>query len=219
MADENNSFDRIAEQRAIIKGATPPGPFVKGPRYRLLRGPGGIAEIEFCPDGEVCDVLTEEGGAPLYEAVPIADADFVIAASVMWPAALDELEQVRRRYAELSFETNANANPIPMLLWCPMCHARHVDVGEFATKSHKDHSCQSCGLTWRPAKVPTVGVMFLPGYKDKDPADVLPNRRNRCVAPGCVTSHHVGLADLAMEAGWVCLGDGWLCREHSEGLR
>jgi len=56
-------------------------------------------------------------------------------------------------------------DPIPMLLWCPLCHARHIDEGEFATKPHHSHSCQSCGLTWRPAIVPTVGVWFLPGFK------------------------------------------------------
>jgi hypothetical protein len=32
--------------------------------------------------------------------------------------------------------------PLPILLWCPEC------------------SCQSCGMTWRPAVVPTVGVQF-----------------------------------------------------------
>lgn len=56
--------------------------------------------------------------------------------------------------------------PIPMLLWCPMCSKRHIDEGEFATtKVHHTHSCQNCGLTWRPAIVPTVGVQFLPGFK------------------------------------------------------
>lgn len=56
--------------------------------------------------------------------------------------------------------------PIPMLLWCPMCGARHIDEGEFATKPHHTHSCQECGLTWRPAVVPTCGVQFLPGFKN-----------------------------------------------------
>lgn len=56
--------------------------------------------------------------------------------------------------------------PIPMLLWCPECGARHVDVGEFASKSHHSHACQHCGHVWRPAIVPTVGVQFLPGFKD-----------------------------------------------------
>ncbi len=53
-----------------------------------------------------------------------------------------------------------------MLLWCPMCHARHVDEGDFATHPHHTHACQTCGLTWRPAVVDTVGVAFLPGFKD-----------------------------------------------------
>jgi hypothetical protein len=57
-------------------------------------------------------------------------------------------------------------SPIPMLLWCPECGERHVDVGEFATKVHATHSCQNCGMTWRPAVVPTVGVQFLPGFKN-----------------------------------------------------
>ncbi len=57
--------------------------------------------------------------------------------------------------------------PIPMLLWCPECKARHVDKGEFTAKLHHTHSCQKCGLTWRPAVVHTVGVQFLPGFKDK----------------------------------------------------
>lgn len=57
--------------------------------------------------------------------------------------------------------------PIRMLIWCPMCGARHIDKGDFATKSHHTHSCQECGLTWRPAVEPTVGVQFLPGFKDE----------------------------------------------------
>lgn len=56
--------------------------------------------------------------------------------------------------------------PIEMLLWCPMCHARHIDEGEFAFRAHHTHACQTCGLTWRPAIVPTVGVQFLPGFKN-----------------------------------------------------
>lgn len=56
--------------------------------------------------------------------------------------------------------------PIPMLLWCPSCGDRHIDVGEFATKVHHTHACQSCGMVWRPAVGPTVGVQFLPGFKN-----------------------------------------------------
>lgn len=56
--------------------------------------------------------------------------------------------------------------PIPMLLWCPKCSNRHIDEEEFATKVHATHSCQFCGLTWRPAVIPTCGVLFLPGFKN-----------------------------------------------------
>lgn len=59
-----------------------------------------------------------------------------------------------------------NALPVPMILHCPSCSARHIDVGEFATKSHHTHACQSCGTVWRPAIVATVGVQFLPGFKN-----------------------------------------------------
>ena len=56
--------------------------------------------------------------------------------------------------------------PIPMLIWCPECGTRHVDRGIYATKSHHTHACQECGCVWRPAVVATVGVQFLPGFKD-----------------------------------------------------
>ena len=57
--------------------------------------------------------------------------------------------------------------PIPMILHCPKCTERHIDRGEFAMKFHHTHACQSCGFVWRPAVVATVGVQFLPGFKDR----------------------------------------------------
>lgn len=62
--------------------------------------------------------------------------------------------------------------PIPMLLWCTACGNRHIDAGVFATKTHHTHACQYCGHVWRPAIVPTVGVRFLPGFKDESPINV-----------------------------------------------
>jgi len=64
-------------------------------------------------------------------------------------------------------------DPIPMLLYCPECGMRHVDRGEFATKPHYTHACQGCGHVWRPAIVATVGVQFLPGFKDEESPAVL----------------------------------------------
>lgn len=58
--------------------------------------------------------------------------------------------------------------PIPMILFCPNCHHRHIDVGVFEFKHHHTHACQHCGFVWRPAVVYTVGVKFLPGFKDDE---------------------------------------------------
>ncbi len=62
----------------------------------------------------------------------------------------------------------AGDQPVPMLLICPnpWCSMRHIDEGEFATKIHHTHACQFCGMVWRPALVPTIGVQFLPGFRD-----------------------------------------------------
>ena len=56
---------------------------------------------------------------------------------------------------------------IPMRLPCEACGRLHIDEGEFATTPHHTHSCQYCGLTWRPARQHTVGVRFLPGFKNE----------------------------------------------------
>lgn len=55
----------------------------------------------------------------------------------------------------------ATPSPIPMVLACPTCHAWHVDEGEWATRPHKTHLCSRCGALFRPANVPTVGVVAL----------------------------------------------------------
>ncbi len=57
--------------------------------------------------------------------------------------------------------------PVPMRILCPICGTLHVDEDEFATKVHHTHACQKCGHVWRPAVVATVGVEFLPGFKNK----------------------------------------------------
>lgn len=59
-----------------------------------------------------------------------------------------------------------NTETIPMIMHCPECGSRHIDEGEFATKAHHTHACQSCGLVWRPALVNTHGVQFLPGFRN-----------------------------------------------------
>lgn len=73
---------------------------------------------------------------------------------------------VHRARQGIQMTNPAAIEPIPMRIPCPECGELHIDEGEFATKPHHTHSCQHCGLTWRPAVVPTVGVQFLPGFKN-----------------------------------------------------
>lgn len=56
--------------------------------------------------------------------------------------------------------------PVPMLMSCPICGFRHIDEGKFAEVPHHTHACQRCGFVWRPALVWTIGVRFLPGFKN-----------------------------------------------------
>ncbi len=60
------------------------------------------------------------------------------------------------------------AQPVltPMLLLCPGCGRRHIDTGPWAKKPHHTHACQHCGMVWRPAIIATVGVEFLPGFRN-----------------------------------------------------
>lgn len=58
--------------------------------------------------------------------------------------------------------------PVPMILHCPSCGQRHIDNKRWETIVHTSHACQYCGMVWRPAVVPTVGVTFLPGFKNPD---------------------------------------------------
>lgn len=71
------------------------------------------------------------------------------------------------RFLEHEPKKGMLGEPVPMLLWCPECGKRHIDVGEFSKQLHHTHACQHCGMVWRPAKVFTVGVEFLPGYKNE----------------------------------------------------
>lgn len=69
--------------------------------------------------------------------------------------------------SSLSINGSVEPSPVAMILHCPECSRRHVDAGEFATRPHHTHACQHCGFVWRPAIVPTVGVQFLPGFKNE----------------------------------------------------
>lgn len=82
-------------------------------------------------------------------------------ADMYWPRLIEGLASVFER------------QPVPMRLECPSCGELHIDEGEFATKPHHTHACQSCGAVWRPAVIATVGVRFLPGFKNAAPSESL----------------------------------------------
>lgn len=78
--------------------------------------------------------------------------------------------------------------PIPMLLTCPAsgCGRRHIDSIDYvmgidwSKRPHKVHACQHCGHVWQPALVDTVGVQFLPGYKNDAPQEGAPEKCRQC---------------------------------------
>jgi hypothetical protein len=55
--------------------------------------------------------------------------------------------------------------PLPMLLFCPQCGTQHIDAPDEAkgwtNPPHRSHQCQSCDCIWRPADVPTTGVLLI----------------------------------------------------------
>ena len=57
---------------------------------------------------------------------------------------------------------------IPARLPCEICGNLHIDTGIWATKPHHTHACQFCGHVWRPMVINSVGVRFLPGFKNDD---------------------------------------------------
>jgi hypothetical protein len=84
-------------------------------------------------------------------------------------AVRDMRDKLRAATHALESVSNVEAQPVPMLLWCPDCGQRHIDTGVFETKLHHTHACQHCGMVWRPAICNTKGVQFLPGFKNETP--------------------------------------------------
>ena len=78
----------------------------------------------------------------------------------------EELRAARKEMVRIHEHATMDPPPVPLLLWCPECKARHVDIGEFATRRHHSHACQKCGLVWQPSVQATIGVLFLPGFKN-----------------------------------------------------
>lgn len=84
----------------------------------------------------------------------------------------DELNTLHHM-TDLQKQLKDAERPVPMRLICPgrnpdgtPCARLHIDEPPFDAKPHHTHACQHCGEVWRPALCATVGVQFLPGYKN-----------------------------------------------------
>lgn len=114
----------------------------------------------------------------------------------------DELTKYDAAMTEMS--RAASMEPVPMRIPCPACGTIHVDKGRFATHPHHTHACQACGMVWRPGIGPTVGVQFLPGFKDEqgelgEPCDDMFDEDGpACRVCGCTENHA-----CAGGCGWV----------------
>lgn len=86
------------------------------------------------------------------------------------------LEELSRQLAGAEQQRNADvAAPLDMLLFCPRCHAQHIDKPDeakgWSNPPHRTHACQACGHLWRQADVFTNGVEAIKtqGAKDGNP--------------------------------------------------
>lgn len=116
----------------------------------------------------------------------------------------------------------ASGEPLPMVLFCPVCGTQHVDKTEDGTSvdtdsdgrptsapwlnpPHRSHLCAGCGAVWRPADVATVGVAEIATRGGRDTfsnakafAAQLQEITGRCAACngyGCNMRRHSGEVD------------------------
>lgn len=83
---------------------------------------------------------------------------FVALAANQGPIAAALAEDSRQVIAALGVE-----EPIPMVLWCPLCGRQHLDMVHasdpgWTNPPHRSHKCAACAHVWRPADVATTGV-------------------------------------------------------------
>ena len=95
---------------------------------------------------------------------------WLVAAAKRWSDTVTDRElqtEVRDHIKRIEAELERPELPLELLIICPRCKEQHVDEGEFATKPHKNHSCQFCGLTFQASgPVESIGVQFFRGYKN-----------------------------------------------------
>lgn len=114
--------------------------------------------------------------------------------------------------------------PIPMRLVCESCGELHIDEEEWATRLHHTHTCECCGHTWRPAKENTVGVRFIPGFKNEvkaiDWGHVLPHQL-KVYCSDCEqnrteqSEEEVHSTNAPGQFDWTFYKGKWRCERHT----
>jgi hypothetical protein len=77
--------------------------------------------------------------------------------------------------------------PVDMILHCPSCGLQHIDAPDDRTigwvnSPHRSHLCHGCGHIWRPADVPTNGVVSIATQGKVDSPPVQPAPAGEVVA-------------------------------------
>lgn len=160
------------------------------PRGESVHGPIFEAIVEANDQRIAAQRQADHEASRVEQENALADAALAYAECFAAVAEVALVEEAKAQHAALNEAWDrlseaarvwSTRTPIPITLWCPNGH-RHVDKGAFEAKPHHTHSCQVCGITWRPAVVDTVGVLYLPGFKDDEPRPASEPRRHRTPA-------------------------------------
>lgn len=93
--------------------------------------------------------------------------------------------------AALCVTQEATSGRVDMVLYCPRCRGQHVDRADpqagWTNPPHRSHLCRYCGCVWRPADVPTNGVVAIATAGRED----WPIQRH-CRVCGCDDLHACG---------------------------
>lgn len=100
-----------------------------------------------------------------------------------------------RAVEEEKIRAQADARPVDMVLHCPNCGLQHIDAPEedwkrdangrmmlgttevtWTNPPHRSHLCHGCGHIWRPADVPTNGVLAVKTKGENDSPITGPDR-------------------------------------------
>jgi len=164
-----------------------------GERASLEAVPDGWKPVPVEPTAEMCACASGDTGSRITDGPTFARALYLemLSAAPAQPAQQSE--------------------PIDMVLHCPKCGMQHIDEPEgdahaaidgtetrWENPPHRSHLCHGCGHIWRPADVPTNGVLAVKtkGKADSHVAQVKPKPVARN-CPECRNADSWGIADKA----------------------